>query len=168
MEIITTIRGITIWAPLSTGWPSALPFTASLAVPSVRFREHRKHLKVILVGSPEKATNTAADLRDDGPMLSKPYDPPNSRASEANGSGSADLGCRHPQKSTPTRYAWAEITRSALGWFGWIVVTPQANRKRTVANIIKLYPLSIQSSLLLAETRMIDDRRQQSVPGVDG
>jgi CheY-like chemotaxis protein len=38
-------------------------------------RSNKEHLKVILVGSPEKAANTAADLCDDGPMLSKPYEP---------------------------------------------------------------------------------------------
>jgi len=38
-------------------------------------RNNKQGLKVILVGSPEKAANTAADLCEDGPMLSKPYEP---------------------------------------------------------------------------------------------
>lgn len=38
-------------------------------------RNNKKHLEVILIGSPEKAANTAADLCEDGPMLSKPYEP---------------------------------------------------------------------------------------------
>jgi CheY-like chemotaxis protein len=38
-------------------------------------RNNKNSLEIILVGSPEKAANTAADLCENGPMLSKPYEP---------------------------------------------------------------------------------------------
>jgi CheY-like chemotaxis protein len=38
-------------------------------------RNNKGTLKVILVGSPERAANIAADLCEEGPMLSKPYEP---------------------------------------------------------------------------------------------
>ena len=38
-------------------------------------RNNKKGLEVILVGSPERAANAAADLCEDGPMLTKPYEP---------------------------------------------------------------------------------------------
>lgn len=37
-------------------------------------RNNKKGLEVILVGSPERAANTAADLCEKGPMLAKPYE----------------------------------------------------------------------------------------------
>jgi len=38
-------------------------------------RTNKGGLQVILVGSPERAANTAAELCENGPTLSKPYEP---------------------------------------------------------------------------------------------
>ena len=38
-------------------------------------RQHKPGLPVILVGSPVRAAEAAADLCDDGPMVEKPYEP---------------------------------------------------------------------------------------------
>lgn len=38
-------------------------------------REHRPHLPVLLAGNPEKAAQQAGELCDEGPALSRPYDP---------------------------------------------------------------------------------------------
>jgi DNA-binding response OmpR family regulator len=38
-------------------------------------RENRPGIDVILTGTPERATKEAGNLCDDGPALSKPYDP---------------------------------------------------------------------------------------------
>ena len=38
-------------------------------------REHRPHLPVLLAGNPEKAAQQAGELCDEGPTLSRPYDP---------------------------------------------------------------------------------------------
>ena len=38
-------------------------------------RANRPGLDVVLVGTPERAANAAAELCEDGPMLSKPYEP---------------------------------------------------------------------------------------------
>lgn len=38
-------------------------------------RANRRDLQVIMVGTPERAADTAADLCEEGPNLSKPYEP---------------------------------------------------------------------------------------------
>ena len=38
-------------------------------------RNNKKGLEIILVGSPERAANTAAELCEAGPILAKPYEP---------------------------------------------------------------------------------------------
>lgn len=38
-------------------------------------REHRPHLPVMLAGTHEKAAQQAGELCDEGPALSRPYDP---------------------------------------------------------------------------------------------
>ena len=38
-------------------------------------RANRRDLQVILVGTPERAADTAAELCEEGPHLSKPYEP---------------------------------------------------------------------------------------------
>jgi CheY-like chemotaxis protein len=38
-------------------------------------RSNRRDLQVILVGTPERAADTAAHLCEEGPKLSKPYEP---------------------------------------------------------------------------------------------
>jgi CheY-like chemotaxis protein len=42
---------------------------------SLWVRQHRQGLEVILVSSPKRAADAAADLCESGPMLSKPYEP---------------------------------------------------------------------------------------------
>jgi CheY-like chemotaxis protein len=38
-------------------------------------RQHRQGLDIILVGTPARAADAAADLCESGPMLAKPYEP---------------------------------------------------------------------------------------------
>jgi CheY-like chemotaxis protein len=38
-------------------------------------RKNKQGVKVILAGTPERAADTAAELCEDGPTLSKPYEP---------------------------------------------------------------------------------------------
>ena len=38
-------------------------------------REHRPEIEVIMAGSPQRAADAAGNLCENGPLLSKPYDP---------------------------------------------------------------------------------------------